>query len=210
MAACDWHHPRQAYTMNSTQFNEFAIAKLNEVIAQTEFVTRLEQKVNAIAPESQYIKTPQRKAKLHDKQRIRRKDAKSWALRRSGCSDTAEIKKYLKILGKKLDLRLTSAWVAMRDWGKNSSTPNSLVNKEFADSIKQLKLAETFSIGDKVEWSRQVISGQRICPEKPGSGYRPIDAHICAWFPLVITAIIDGTQLDMWANPVPLDELVAV
>ena len=69
------------------------------------------------------------------------------------------------------------------------------MNKEFADSIKQLKLAETFSIGDKVEWT----------------GYRPIDAHICAWFPLVITAIIDGTQLelDIWANPVPLDELVA-
>lgn len=173
--------------MNSTQFDEFAIA-------QAEFVTPNKQQVNQIAPEPHrdlgnspltqtlgQIQTPQRKAKLHDKQRIRLKDAKSWALRRSGCNSTAEIKKYLKILGKKLDLRLTSAWVA--------------VNKEFADSIKQIKLAETFSIGDKVEWT----------------GYRPIDAHICAWFPLVITAIIDGkAQLDMWANPVPLDELVAV
>lgn len=154
---------------------------MSGVIAQSEVLPYLEKQVNQIAPESKYVKTPQRKAKLHDKQRIRRKDAKEWALRRSRCADTAEVKKYLKILGKKLDLRLTSAWVA--------------VNKEFADSIKQLKLAETFSVGDKVEWT----------------GYRPIDAHICAWFPLVITAIKDGkAQLDMWANPVPLNELVAV
>ncbi len=167
--------------MNFTQFNQFAGALLEEVIAQSEVLPYLEQKAKQIVPESKYVKTPQCKAKLHDKQRIRRKDAKLWALRRSGCNSTSEIKKYLKILGKKLDLRLTSAWVA--------------VNKEFADSIKQLKLAETFSIGDKVEWT----------------GYRPIDAHICTWFPLVITAIIDGkAQLDMWANPVPLDELVAV
>ena len=182
LAACDlWHHPRQAYIMNSTQFDEFAGALLNEVIAQTEFVTYLEQKVSQIAPEPRQIQTPQRKARYNDKQRIRFKDAKSWALRRSGCVNTAEVKKYLKILGHKLDLRLTSAWVA--------------VNKEFADAIKQIKLAETFSVGDKVEWT----------------GYRPIDAHICTWFPLVITAIVDGkAQLDMWANPVPLDELVAV
>lgn len=167
--------------MNSTQFNQFAGVLLNEVIAQSEVLPYLEQQVNQIAPESKYVKTPQRKARYNDKTRIRRKDAKEWALRRSRCADTAEVKKYLKILGKKLDLRLTSAWVA--------------VNKEFADSIKQLKLAETFSVGDKVEWT----------------GYRPIDAHICAWFPLVITAIIDGkAQLDIWANPVPLDELVAV
>lgn len=159
--------------MNSTQFNEFAIA-------QSEVLEYLDQ-VSSIALEPKHFLTPQRKAKLHDKQRIRLKDAKSWALRRSGCNSTAEIKKYLKILGKKLDLRLTSAWVA--------------VNKEFADAIKQIKLAKTFSVGDKVEWT----------------GYRPIDAHICAWFPLVITAIIDGkAQLDIWANLVPLDELVAV
>lgn len=138
-----------------------------------------------------HFSTPQRKAKLHDKQRIRLKDAKEWALHRSKCADTAEVKKYLKLLGKKLDLRLTSAWVA--------------VNKEFADKIKQLKLAETFIVGSKVEWSRQVISGQILCPEKPGSRYKPLEAHICAWFPLVITAIIDGkAQLDVWANPVPL------
>lgn len=125
--------------------------------------------------------TPQRKAKLHDKQRIRLKDAKAWALHRSRCANTAEVKKYLKVLGKKLDLRFTSAWIA--------------VNKEFADKIKQIKLTESFKVGDRVEWT----------------AYKPIEAHICAWFPLVITAIIDGkAQLDIWANPVPLEELVSV
>ena len=85
------------------------------------------------------------------------------------------------------------------------------MNKEFADKIKQLKLTESFKVGDRVEWSRQVISGQILCPEKPGSEYKPLEAHICAWFPLVITAIIDGkAQLDVWANPVPLEELVSV
>ena len=108
------------------------------------------------------IQTPQRKARYSDKQRVRLKDIKSWALCRSGCSDTAEIKKYLKILRKKLDLRLTSAWVA--------------VNKEFAELIKQLKNAEIFKVGTRVEWI----------------GYKPMEAYICAWFPLVITAIKDG------------------
>lgn len=89
----------------------------HRVIAQSEVLLYLEQQVNQIALESKYVKTPQRKARYNDKTRIRRKDAKEWALRRSRCADTAEVKKYLKILGKKLDLRLTSAWVAMRDWG---------------------------------------------------------------------------------------------
>lgn len=125
LTACDlWHHPRQAYIMNSTQFDEFAIAKLNEVIPQTDVLKNLETQVSRIALELKHFLTPQRKAKLHDKQRIRLKGAKSsWALRRSGCNSTAEIKQYLKILGKKLDLRLTSAWVAMRDWGRRILPP---------------------------------------------------------------------------------------
>ena len=117
---------------------------MSGVIAQTEFVTPNEQQVNAIAPESKYIKTHQRKAKLHDKQRIRRKDAKEWVLRRSGCSDTAEIKKYLKILGKKLDLRLTSAGIS--------------VNLQFADSIKSLKEETKWSVGD----ARERVCGKSI------------------------------------------------
>lgn len=44
---------------------------MSGVIAQAEFVTPNEQQVNVIAPESKYIKTPQTKTKLHDKQRIK-------------------------------------------------------------------------------------------------------------------------------------------
>jgi hypothetical protein len=79
--------------MNCTQFDEFAGAMLNEVIAQSGVLEYLETQVSIIAPEPKHFLTPQCKAKLHDKQRIRRKDAKLWALRCSGCSDTAEIKK---------------------------------------------------------------------------------------------------------------------
>lgn len=124
--------------MNCTQKTEEAIALSSRFTAYTGYK----------------IRTPQRKARYNDKTRIRHKDAKEWALRRSGCSDTAEIKKYLKILGKKLDLRLTSAWIA--------------VNLEFADAIKSLqeevKLAQSlldydsnkvpkWSVGDQVEWT---------------------------------------------------------
>lgn len=112
------------------------------------------------------IRTPQRKARYNDKTRIRHKDAKEWALRRSGCSDTAEIKKYLKMLGKKLDLRLTSAWIA--------------VNLEFADAIKLMKEEVKLLVGDCVEWT----------------GYKPIQACIAQWFPLKkIVAINDGKAL---------------
>ncbi len=132
--------------MNSTQFSEFAkvAERIANGIAQTEVLQYLEQQVNAIARLPRQIQTPQRRAKLHDKQRIRRKDAKEWALRRSGCSSTAEVKKYLKVLGKKLDLRLTSAWIA--------------VNKEFADEIKQLKSADMFSVGDARRKSALAVS----------------------------------------------------
>lgn len=160
--------------MNFNQFDE-------QVTARAELYLLLDKQSKEIASLTQYFSIPQRKAKLHDKQRIRLKDAKSWAFRRSGCNNTVEIKKYLKVLGKKLDLRMTSAWIA--------------VNLEFADSIKQLKNAENFKVGTRVEWT----------------GYKPIDAHICAWFPLIITAIIDGkAQLDVWSHLVPLEELIAV
>lgn len=169
--------------MNSTQFSEFA--KVAEriaavVIAQSEVLQYLEQQVSAIAPELKYVRTPQRKARYNDKQRIRFKDAKLWALRRSGCSDTIEVKKYLKVLGKKLDLRLTSAWIA--------------VNLEFADAIKSLKEEAKWSVGDHVEWI----------------GYKPMQAYICQWFPLSIVAIKNGKALlELWSEPVPLDELIA-
>jgi hypothetical protein len=80
--------------MNCTQFEEQAIANLKLLQYEDAQVNTF---VHSLSP-SWSIKTPQRKARLHDKQRIRLKDVKSWALKRSDCKDTAEIKKYLKIL----------------------------------------------------------------------------------------------------------------
>jgi len=59
------------------------------------------------------VKTPQRKANYNDKNRPRRKDLKAEAFQKYGCSCTKDIKQYLKVLGVKLDLRLTSAWLAV-------------------------------------------------------------------------------------------------
>ncbi|KJH70203.1 hypothetical protein [Aliterella atlantica] len=96
-------------------------------IAPDRVSDNLNAQVLLSVPQSDRVRTPQRRARYSDKQRIRLKDAKSWVLRRSGCSNTAEIKKYLKILGKKLDLRLTSAWIA--------------IYKELAEAIRNLVLA---------------------------------------------------------------------
>lgn len=102
-------------------------------IASDRVYDDLNAQVLLFAPQSDRVRTPQRKAKYSDKQRIRLKDAKSWALRRSGCSNTAQIKKYLKILGKKLDLRLTSAWLA--------------IYKELADLIRNLVVGFSTQVG---------------------------------------------------------------
>lgn len=59
------------------------------------------------------IRTPQRKAKYSDKTRVRLKDLKSFAFTQCGWKSTQNIKKYLKVLGIKLDLRLTAAWRAL-------------------------------------------------------------------------------------------------
>jgi hypothetical protein len=59
------------------------------------------------------IFTVQRKANYGDKTRIRRADMKKIALRDGKCADSAEMKRRLKLLGISLDLRLTSAWIAI-------------------------------------------------------------------------------------------------
>ena len=95
------------------------------------------------------VHTPQRKARLYDKQRVRLKDVKGWALKRCGCSSSTEVKKYLKQLGTVLDLRMTSAWIA--------------INSELAPAIIDLKEAATytgsevlFSPGDRVIWAQRL------------------------------------------------------
>lgn len=59
------------------------------------------------------VHTPQRKAKYSDKTRVRLAVVKANALRNCKCRDTVQMKERLGVLGIKLDLRLTSAWVAI-------------------------------------------------------------------------------------------------
>lgn len=126
------------------------------------------------------IKTPQRRARYSDKQRIRLKDAKKWAFQRSGCSSTAEIKKYLQVLGQKLDLRLTSAWLA--------------IVRELAIAINSFRSQQRASskVGDRVRLVQ----------------YKPTLAYLQQWEPFAIVAIVNGiAQLDLLAFPVPIKDL---
>ncbi len=59
------------------------------------------------------VRTPQRTACYHDKNRIRLKEAKKWGLVASGCFSSKEVKYWLKKLSLRLSLRMTSAWVAI-------------------------------------------------------------------------------------------------
>lgn len=72
-------------------------------------------KSNAPEPSKTKITVPQRKARPHDKNRLKWVDAKRLALIASGCFDTAEVRKWLKFLDvRTLRLNMTSAWVAVR------------------------------------------------------------------------------------------------
>ncbi|HCF26735.1 MAG TPA: hypothetical protein DEV81_05900 [Cyanobacteria bacterium UBA11049] len=75
------------------------------------------------------LRTIQRKAKYHDKNRIRYQEMKKMALRSCGCTSSKEVKKYLQRLGYNLDLRLTAAWMG--------------IFRELAPQIEQLKIADT-------------------------------------------------------------------
>lgn len=81
--------------------------------ATSELNSYLEQQVQALAPELIRVYTPQRRAKYHDKTRVRLASIRAIALRDCKCANTAEVKRRLKLLGIKLDLRLTSAWIAL-------------------------------------------------------------------------------------------------
>lgn len=84
-----------------------------QAIATAKLHLQLEKQVQETAPEKIKIKTPQRKAKYHDKTRIRLADIKAIALRDCRCADTTEMKQRLQMLGIHLDLRYTSSWVAI-------------------------------------------------------------------------------------------------
>jgi hypothetical protein len=151
------------------------------------------------------VRTPQRTACYHDKNRIRLKEAKKWGLVASGCFSSKEVKYWLKKLSLRLSLRMTSAWVAI--W------------KELGDRIKSAK--QTYEIssrptippeltqfkkGDRVIWAQRLR--ESTLPQSLLDN-APAYIHSCwnGW--LAIWKITDGLAwLEGWAgNPIPLSDL---
>lgn len=134
----------------------------------------------------QLSKLQERKANYKDRNRPRRKDLKKEAFLKYSCTSTSEIKKYLKVLGIKLDLRLTAAWKA--------------IVRELESQIKAAK-----AIIDALQ-TPQIKVGDRVIWDYPtGWGY------IEKWFPLVVTKIIGNeAYLDMLNRPVSVSELELV
>ena len=132
------------------------------------------------------IQTPQRKANYNDKNRPRRKDLKKEAFLKYSCASTSDIKKYLKVLGIKLDLRLTAAWKAIvRELESQIKAAKAIVDALQRPQIK---------VGDRVIWDYPT-----------GWGY------IEKWFPLVVTKV-NGNEayLDILDRPVSVSELELV
>ncbi len=154
-------------------------------IANLEINQYLTEQADAIALLTKRTVT-QRKARYHDKTRIRRKDVQAWVFRRTGLSNTKEVKYYLKKLGHSGDARLTSFWVN--------------VNLNYAESIADLvktkleeaKATSEFKVGDRVtliEYSARL-------------------AHLESWSPFSVLAIADGiAKLELISFPVPVDQL---
>lgn len=81
------------------------------------------------------VQTPQRKARYSDPSRVRLKDIKAEVFKKISCSSSAEIKKYLGMIGVSLDLRLTAAWKAI----KNELEPMILAAKAIASALNPIK-----------------------------------------------------------------------
>lgn len=111
------------------------------------------------------LRTIQRKAKYHDKNRIRYQEMKNMALRSCGCTSSKQVKKYLQRLGYNLDLRLTAAWIA--------------IFRELAPQIEQLKIADTQHEPPKlIDFARrtQEIYRERKLPAPQAPQYnRPLE-----------------------------------
>ena len=161
-------------------------------IAQDEVNAHLQQQSDQIAPEKPLVKITQRKARLHDKTRIRRKDVQQWVFRRTGLSNTKEVKRYLKKLGRSGDGRLTAFWIDL--------------NVNYAEAIADLVKAERTS-------SKSVITdfGFKVGDRVDLLQYDAKIMHWEQWSPFAIMAIVNGeAKLDMVESLIPLDQLQLV
>lgn len=158
------------------------IAFDNFTIAQSQLNQYIQEQADSIAPEPKPVHVPQRKARYSDRTRVRRRDVQGWVFHRTGAKDTAQIKAALKKLGKKLDLRLSAAWLE--------------INFNLVETIAHLIKCDRISIkvGDRVEITE----------------YSARLAYLEAWSPFVVRAISGTDALLEWVEvPIPLNQLEA-
>lgn len=154
--------------MNSTQYlTTIATSTSNcqPETAQAELNAYLESQTQVIAPEPPRIRTPIRRAKYHDKTRIRLKQAKEVALVKCGWGTTANVKKYLAFLGLNLDLRYTCSWVALY----NEIKPQIDAAKAIVDALEPPQapkipthtemLSDALSNGAIASWVEDELGG---------------------------------------------------
>lgn len=137
---------------------------------------------NLVAPEPKPAHVPQRKARYSDRRRVRRQDVRGWVLHRTGAASTQEISAALKKLGKKLDLRLTAAWME--------------INLNWVDAIAQLI---------KSDRALELVGKKVTFREYPARL-----AYLEAWSPFEVLAV-DGemAKLELLSFPVAIADLVA-
>jgi hypothetical protein len=148
------------------------------------------------------VRTPQRKANYNDKDRPRRKDLKAEAFQKYGCSCTADVKKYLKVLKIKLDLRLTAAWKAIvRELHNEIVAAKAIVNALEPPAIQVAKSGGNDRVG---------VPPTRPQLFKKGDRVNIIDCPPNLYFlsPFVVSSIDKGmAQLDYVATHFALERL---
>lgn len=125
------------------------------------------------------ISTTQRKANYHDKTRIRLREIKFTVLKNCQCADSAEMKRRLKLLGIKLDLRLTTAWIA--------------IERELFEEIAALAI--------ECVTRAKIVKGDRVW-------WKNAPAFVESWGALEVLKICgEMADLELLEPLVPLDEL---
>ena len=163
-------------------------------IATESLYCYLEQQVQQVAPfppEPITVNMVKRKARYHDKSRVRLKDIKAEALRKCGCNSSVEIKQCLLALKIKLDLRYTCSWVtvARQLCDRVAEVRRSIDLTERGD--KKPPLPE-IKVGDRVRWDYQ----------------EPMLCYLEQWFPLEVLSIVNGeAQLELLSRLVPVSQL---
>ncbi len=162
-------------------------------IATESLYCYLEEQVQKVAPEPITVRTVKRKARYHDKSRIRLKDIKAEALRKCGCNSSAEIKQCLKALNVNLDLRYTCSWI--------------VVARQLCDAIASVQPTVTLKISDrkpKKPPQPEIKVGDRV----PWDYQEPMLCYLEQWFPLEVLAIANGeAQLELLSHLVLLQKL---